>query len=600
MTFSEQLNQYIALLSCSAKELSAACGLSDTVISRYRSGERVPGVHSAQLEKLCTGIAALANRQGIAGYPAETVRACFSEILAKEENSRAWLSANLNTLISVLELNTTELARFMNFDASYLSRIRSGQRRPADPENFAMQVAGFVEKRYGSPEKRAAVAELLGVEAGRLASDSACRALLAEWLCSEPDSTQESMEEFLEKLDDFDLDEYIRAIRFDQLKVPTLLFQLPASKQYYGLEEMKQGELDFFKATVLSKSADPVFMCSDMPMADMAEDVAFGKKWMFAIAMMLKKGLHLNIIHNIDRPFREMMLGLESWIPIYMTGQVSPYFLKGIQNSVYCHLNYVSGHAALCGECLEGCHASGKYYLTNNRDEVAYYQRKAADLLQKAQPLMEIYRSSEENAYHAFLHSDALTAGKRHGVLSSLPIYTISEPLLRKILTENGVPEADRARLLAYAGEQRKQVETLLENSELLDEVAEVPLEEFSQYPMVLSLSGAFYEKEIFYSYADYFEHLRQTDAFAEQHPRYCVQKNRHHAFRNIQIVIHEGKWVMISKNKAPAIHFIIRHSKMVGALQNFMAPVTDFAPLDFDLEDEEGLADGSDAEQLV
>ena len=231
MTFSEQLNQYIALLSCSAKELSAACGLSDTVISRYRSGERVPGAHSAQLEKLCTGIAALANRQGIAGYPAETVQACFSEILAKEENSRAWLSANLNTLISVLELNTTELARFMNFDASYLSRIRSGQRRPADPENFAIQVAGFVEKRYGSPEKRAAVAELLGVESGRLASDSACRALLAEWLCSEPDSTQESMEEFLEKLDDFDLDEYIRAIRFDQLKVPTLLFQLPASKQ---------------------------------------------------------------------------------------------------------------------------------------------------------------------------------------------------------------------------------------------------------------------------------------------------------------------------------------------------------------------------------
>lgn len=65
-------------------------------------------------------------------------------------------------------------------------------------------------------------------------------------------------------------------------------------------------------ATVLSKSAESVFMCSDMPMEDMAEDVEFGKEWMFAIAMMLKKGLHLNIIHNLDRPFNEMMLGLES------------------------------------------------------------------------------------------------------------------------------------------------------------------------------------------------------------------------------------------------------------------------------------------------
>ena len=82
------------------------------------------------------------------------------------------------------------------------------------------------------------------------------------------------------------------------------------------IEEMKKGELDFFKATVLSKSSDPVFMCSDMPMEDMAKDIDFGKKWMFAIAMTLKKGLHLNIIHNLDRPFNEMMLGLESWIPI--------------------------------------------------------------------------------------------------------------------------------------------------------------------------------------------------------------------------------------------------------------------------------------------
>ena len=50
------------------------------------------------------------------------------------------------------------------------------------------------------------------------------------------------------------------------------------NKTYYGLEEMKQGELDFFKATVLSKSEENIFMCSDMPMEDMAKDIEFGKK----------------------------------------------------------------------------------------------------------------------------------------------------------------------------------------------------------------------------------------------------------------------------------------------------------------------------------
>lgn len=124
-------------------------------------------------------------------------------------------------------------------------------------------------------------------------------------------------------------------------------------------------------------------MCSDMPMEDMAEDVDFGKKWMFAIAMTLKKGLHLNIIHNLDRPFEEMMLGLESWIPIYMTGQISPFYFKNANTNIYGHLNYVSGTVALNGESINGYHSDGKYYLTTNKSEIAYYKSKADHLLKK-------------------------------------------------------------------------------------------------------------------------------------------------------------------------------------------------------------------------
>lgn len=41
-----------------------------------------------------------------------------------------------------------------------------------------------------------------------------------------------------------------------------------------------------------------------------------------------EKGLKLRIIHNIDRSLSEMMLGLESFIPMYMTGQIEPYYFK--------------------------------------------------------------------------------------------------------------------------------------------------------------------------------------------------------------------------------------------------------------------------------
>lgn len=46
------------------------------------------------------------------------------------------------------------------------------------------------------------------------------------------------------------------------------------------------------------------------------------------------------------------------------------------------------------------------------------------------------------------------------------------------------------------------------------------------------------------------------------------------HPFRNLQVIMHEGRWAMVSKNKSPAIHFVIHHPKLCGALENFIPPV--------------------------
>ena len=87
-----------------------------------------------------------------------------------------------------------------------------------------------------------------------------------------------------------------------------------------------------------------------------------------------------------------MMLGLESWIPMYMTGQISPYYLRSPQSGAFNHFLRVSGAAALSGEAIAGYHSDGRYYLSKTKEDIAYYRRRADDLLKNATPLMEIYR----------------------------------------------------------------------------------------------------------------------------------------------------------------------------------------------------------------
>ena len=56
MTFCEQLNEYIKQIDCSSQELVSASGLTTSVISRYRIGDRSPNIRSKQLEQLVDGL----------------------------------------------------------------------------------------------------------------------------------------------------------------------------------------------------------------------------------------------------------------------------------------------------------------------------------------------------------------------------------------------------------------------------------------------------------------------------------------------------------------------------------------------------------------
>ena len=573
MNFCEQLNKYIEQLECSSKELVIASGLSSAVISRYRNGERTPNMRSKQLEQLVDGLYKITQNKNI-NLTRNEIYNALSSTLNDIAIDFEQLSKNFSAILLNLNISIADLSRAIGYDASLLSKIRSGSRNPSNPHDFIESVCNFIVKKYKSDDDKKAISLLIGCSLKDLNDRSNYFNKLSNWLSTNSVPSSNKIDTFLNNLDNFDLDKYIKAIHFDEMKVPFVPFYKSGSKTYYGIEEMKQGELDFFKATVLSKSNESVFMCSDMPMDDMAEDVDFGKKWMFAIAMTLKKGLHLNIIHNLDRPFNEMMLGLESWIPIYMTGQVSPYYLTGLQNSIYCHFNYVSGTVALTGECIKGYHNKGKYHLTSNKTDVAYYRTKSECLLNKAKSLMDIYRVENKNAFDSFISSDANTNGHRRRILSSLPIHTISDELLLKILKRNKVNDENIKVILDSVERQRQTIQKILDNNILEDEIVELSEDEFVNYPPVLSLSNSFYTNDIYYNYEEYLEHLTDTKKYMSNHNNYKILENTINTFRNINITIHSGKWVMISKNTHPAIHFVIHHPKLRDAIENFIAPV--------------------------
>ena len=573
MDFSNQLNEYISQLNCSSKDLSDASGLSQVVISRYRNGDRTPNKRSKQLNDLTDGLYKLFKDKSLT-ISRDEIYIALSNTLNDVHIDLEQLVKNFNELVLVLNINMSELARKTSFDPSYFSKLRSGAIFPSKPQNFINEICVFIINKYNKESDLKVISKLIDCSIEILSNKDNYFNALSKWLSTNTLSFNNSISNFLINLDNFDLNEYIKAIHFDEMKIPFVPFYKSNSKTYYGIEEMKTAELNFFKATVLSKSSDPVFMCSDMPMEDMAKDVDFGKKWMYAIAMTLKKGLHLNVIHNLDRPFNEMMLGLESWIPIYMTGQVSPYYLKDYKDNYYNHLNYSSGVVALCGECINGFHNNGKYYLTSNKNEVSYYKEKCKLLLKKSSSLMDIYRIENKDKFELFLSSFSKTQKNFRRILSSLPLHTLSNELLLKILKHNNVSNEEIKEIEMTVENSKKIMSKILSLNIFVDEVVDISKDDFENNSPTLSLSSSFFEKKIYYNYEEYLEHLELTKLYAKNNKNYKLYKNLNPAFKNIEILICEKKWVMISKANSPSIHFVIHHPKLRNAIENFIPPI--------------------------
>ncbi len=569
MNFKEVLNKYLKELDCSSKKLSNESGLSESVISRYRSGERTPVKNSEQLNKLTKALFNIAKDNGKNKYTLDKIVSDFNIALPSDDFDYTTFSNNLNTLITSLNINTHEMSKYIIFDASHISRIRYGKAKPSNPVEFSNKICSYILNRYKNPDDINNLMMIIGCKRSDLSNEKIYSTLF-NWLTSEIVPVKNQISDFLHHLDSFNLDDYIKVIKFDELKVPCIPFYKAKTKHYYGIEEMKQGELNFFKGTVLSKSKEDIFMCSDMPMEDMAKDIDFGKKWMFAIAMCLKKGHHLNIIHNLDRPFNEMMLGLESWIPIYMTGQISPYYLSNLKNNIYNHLNYVSAAATLSGECINGFHNKGMYYLTTNKNEIEYYKEKSDLLLKKAKPLMEIYRESNIKEYHLFLKKDENIECDRTRYISSLPLFTISDELLIKILKRNKLTKEEIDKIIKYKNNEFKYMNSILKKNKVFDYIYVIKEDEFISDTPSLLLNNLFIDKTINYTYKEYIEHLKLTNEYAKNNKNYNILTEKDKTFKNITITILKNNHVIISKNSNPTIHFVIRHPKLVAAIESF------------------------------
>ena len=155
------LKQSFSQLGFTKIKVARCGGLDASLISRFRTGTRVPSSGSRQVEALCRGIVLLAQEQckiemlcdicsfarceaeqvinalelwlsaEDAGLKARRSGKCTTIASVAVKQGFFAFSQKLDALMSAFEITNIRLAKALHIDASLISRFRTGVRSPA-------------------------------------------------------------------------------------------------------------------------------------------------------------------------------------------------------------------------------------------------------------------------------------------------------------------------------------------------------------------------------------------------------------------------------------------------------------------------------------
>lgn len=553
MTFAEKLNEYMNTFFCSPKKLVRLSGVSAATISRYRAGTREPAANSEILENIAKGLSLAAAEAEKTDVSADQIG---RELRAALHNDPAAYDVsvfrvNLETLMTRLHLNARRISSFLGMDQSRFFRIRSGQTRPQDIDAFCFGIGRYIYGALGD-DAPDILSDILGCTPSELISEESVCRRIADFLMGVAYSPRSYAESFLRELDGF--------VGGDEPPAPD-------KSSYTFLSEEEKA----FLSTLENASKDSsVIICTDLYSGGIDEDRMM-KNLEYIIAVLVRRNVRVDLVLNADNPMDEILPGLISLMPVFMSGNVSVYYLRGRRDGIYRYRLVSLETAALCCEAVTGHYDTVVTHVAFSEDEVRLYRQRAHQILHLASPLIHIIDSCQKRM--SLLAKGSHQQGKRLSVLSTPPFFTMNEALLKRILDRNEIPVEQADSIMQYFFDERARVEEVLKHSEYVCSYPDIPREYYDEKPVFLSLSGLFYNREILCAYDEYAEHIRLMKDFEKEHKSFCCIADKNSPFRNIQIFMQMGSRVMLSKNRTPTVHLVIEHSKLRQALENILSP---------------------------
>ncbi len=289
---------------------------------------------------------------------------------------RTRTSEKIDLLMRITGTNNAQLARALNFDASYISRIRSGKRGLPSGLPFIEPAAELFARNIREPYQAETLARELGIADSWPASTKEAARLIASWL----------------KDEDVGKDTAALKERASHNQAQPITTSATAEvRMFSGNQQRREAALLFLNKVLATAEPCELLLQSEEETAWMYEDPVFEAEWARLMTSLLKRGYSLTIVHTVSRDGTEMWEGIREWLPLYLAGIVKSYYYPRLRDGVRMRSLFVARNTcATVSNSVQGMEDDACCFMLDNPGAVAAYEREFDAFLSLCRPLAKV------------------------------------------------------------------------------------------------------------------------------------------------------------------------------------------------------------------
>lgn len=462
----------------------------------------------------------------------------------------------LSLMMDIAKTTNQELALYASLDSSHVSRLKNGKRKPVEGASYLTAFSRFLAKRLCTSNQQDFIKKLLDLDSVQPFNQEILTDILYHWLTKDcftaSDFTHESLKD-----------------------IPSLTkdFIHSSCSIYFKTSGKRLAALDFLERIAKSDASHTLLLFSDEDMIWMTGDPNFANRWSQLMKTILMKGNRIRIIHDLNRGLDEILSAIRSWIPLYMTGAIEPFYYPRIRDGIYKRSLYIAP-----GFCAVTSSSIGN--MANSSDETANFlftEKRTITALQKefdsylalCRPLMNIFIAEQGSSYFDLLtdfdkKSETTNIKTKH--LSSI---SMPETVLLSILRRNS--QTNEKQLLAFQQFRAECLERTLQDYSVTEIFSIPSLDSLCQGKVMIDHSSGLDEKTVYYTKEEYRMHLEHVIHLLQHYENYhvCIEKAPNDL--GYSIYAKENSGIIVIKNEPPLVFLSVAENTLAVGFWDFL-----------------------------